>query len=840
MAKLKELIDVNGHVVIPAGTGKIAKYAFNGCSNLVSIDIAPDTTEILASAFKNCSSLKQIAIPEGVANIPENCFEGCSSLTSVLLPSSVKSIGTNAFKGCSKLTEIIIPEGISEIPDSTFEGCNSLAAVKLPSSIKKIGMNAFSGCKALINISLPEGLAEIGESSFKECAAMNCSFPKSLKSIGKEAFSFCGFTKINFHEVDAIGEYVFRDNNSLTEISWPATITKVSDGAFSNCKKLEKVFLPDNLVAIGKASFIRCELLQTLLLPESLVEIGDSAFYCAGINEINIPSSTTRIGTSAFANTKLTTILIPESVIEMGSSVFRDTPLYEVTMNAKIDVLPAYIFYKCKSLKTVNLPSCLKKISEKAFFGSGITKIDIPETVTEIEDEAFEETLISSIRIPESTKKIGRYLFSYCTNLVDIQLPKQLESIAENAFGGCSNICEISIPDSMTEIPRLFGGCTALNIRLSAKVKSFSTDNDWKTLTIDDANPYLAYRNDCLIDKVNNSVIWMGASCSAFPEGVIGIGKDRYSSWPSFDWYDQRKQQIPEVLDVEDLVIPEGITFLDYFPFEKMPKLKSLTLPGTIKSIQENFLEKCKAYTYFMPAELFINSSISCNAKLMSFNLTGVESIDDNLLEKIKEKCNQIKNGYVFFNGTLIYQSEKDYQKRWKEVYGQELVKAQKVEAARLEAEKEKIEDAAISAICSDILKVRNIPYYYISKEKIVKVCIFDSNYLCIKIGLLEEAQKTIEDLANISASLIDFISKSNFPVKSFKIEKNILFACKEANLYPILYNSSEAGFRVSAWFEEDYFFSENAATIINDFFSLLDDLSVKYKETLMKIPSVF
>ena len=104
----------------------IDSYAFNGCSNLISIDIPNGVTNIGYSAFYNCSSLTSITIPNGVTSIGNNAFSGCGSLRTITIPNSVTSIGNYAFEYCSSLT---IYCEVSTKPNGWFSSWNGETSV---------------------------------------------------------------------------------------------------------------------------------------------------------------------------------------------------------------------------------------------------------------------------------------------------------------------------------------------------------------------------------------------------------------------------------------------------------------------------------------------------------------------------------------------------------------------------------------------------------------------------------------------------------------------------------------------------------------------------------------
>lgn len=155
----------------------------------------------------------------------------------------------------------------------------------------------------------------------------------------------------------------------------------------------------------------------------------------------------TKIGEYAFSECRsLETIDIPDSVIEVGAAVFYNCEnLQFVKMSDKIQFLPAEwitgvvdlefgncdcfdgFFTSCRSLRSVQLPNGLKKISPATFKGcSALSSIVIPEGVTSIDYGAFEGcSSLENIIIPQSITEIGDKAFKDCGSLKSIFLPKK-------------------------------------------------------------------------------------------------------------------------------------------------------------------------------------------------------------------------------------------------------------------------------------------------------------------------------------------------------------------------------------------------------------------------------
>lgn len=278
---LRDLIDENGHVVIPEGTLKIPSRAFSDCENLKSVALPTGLTSIENGAFNGCTGLTSIELPGSLTNIGLGAFLHCTGLTSIVIPASVTTIDSIAFAECSALANIDVAPGnpnfrsegnclLSKDGTTLVLGCTTSV---IPDSVTTIGWGAFRGCSDLSRIILPKGLKVIDGYAFYHCVA-------------------------------------------LTDIDLPSGVTSIGSSVFAECTGLTSLVLPDKLTSIGSHAFSECTGLESISLPDSLSAIGEGAFCdCTGLSRIVIPKSVTTIGTNAFANcTALPEDALPDGV----------------------------------------------------------------------------------------------------------------------------------------------------------------------------------------------------------------------------------------------------------------------------------------------------------------------------------------------------------------------------------------------------------------------------------------------------------------------------------------------------------------------------------------------
>lgn len=116
-------------ITVRDGTKTIAKKAFFGSKDLISV-LLPKTLEVIEdSAFGYCKNLEQITLPDKLIKIGDNAFSNCEKLREIILPEGLTEIGRSAFAMCSSISSLIIPSTVQEIRDYAFEKCEKLKEV---------------------------------------------------------------------------------------------------------------------------------------------------------------------------------------------------------------------------------------------------------------------------------------------------------------------------------------------------------------------------------------------------------------------------------------------------------------------------------------------------------------------------------------------------------------------------------------------------------------------------------------------------------------------------------------------------------------------------------------
>lgn len=385
--------DLAGDLIIPneVTTGsthyfvtRIAYRAFRKCSNLKSVIIPNSVTSMGEYAFQECTELLSVTLSTSLSVIPASAFRSCQSITSIIIPDSVKTIEEYAFSGCRALASINIPNSVMTIGKSAFSNCRALVSVELPDSLTTIEQFIFGACFNLSSITFPNSITTIGDEAFFQCALKSLTLPNTVTTIGKSAFSGCAIESLNIpNSVTHIGEQAFEGCRNLTSVIIPSFVTFIGIDAFGSCDSLIEILVEDGNECYLSAEGIlynndKSSLLQypagksgDFIIPNTVSALGDYAFHgCNKITSLEIPSSVKTIGNSAFYDAGLTSLNIPNTVTEIGCNAFYGSHLTSLIIPNSVTSITSYTFSRCTKLTSIVIPTKVSNIEDCAFYES--------------------------------------------------------------------------------------------------------------------------------------------------------------------------------------------------------------------------------------------------------------------------------------------------------------------------------------------------------------------------------------------------------------------------------------------------------------------------------------
>ena len=305
-----------------------------------------------------------------------------------------------------------------------------------------------------------------------------------------------------------------------------------------------------------------------------------------------------------------------------------------------------FAFSECGDLSSVTIPSGVKSIGESAFEGSSLTSVTIPSSVTSIGRSAFSDIYgLTSVKIPKNVKTIGDEAFAGCWALASVTISNGVKSIGGYAFA-FTGLTSVTIPNSVTSIgENAFVGCGALeSIKIGTGVSKIGVDafaecDNLKAVHITDLEAWMkieyAYNDEWIPSnplnqahhlylnnvEIENLVIPDGITeiklgaffgCSGLtsveiPESVTSIG----------DWAFQYCGNLPSV------TIPNSVKYIGYGAFSGCGGLTSVTIPNNVNEIKGWAFCQCTSLT-----SVTIPNSLNSIGAYTFWGCSGLTSVE--------------------------------------------------------------------------------------------------------------------------------------------------------------------------------------------------------------------
>lgn len=569
-------------VVIPENVTKLCGGLFSNCTKLKRVELNENIEIIPEKAFYNCVSLEEVKAEGNITSVRGNAFSGCEQLNKFESLSNVKTIGANAFSGCKELKEVALNK-VETLMDDAFSGCIGVKKVDLSGSLKNIGESAFSGCSAVEEINIGEGVESIGRLAFDECSSLKeIILPDSIKSIEYAAFSSC---------------------SSLEKVTLPSKLTEIADGLFNECVSLKEINLPDSISSIGDYSFEGCSSLYEIVVPKETKRIGACAFgKCEKLNIVIVLSEIENIGQKAFYDSRHVTVYFkgnPKSSSWPAS--WNGGTIINIVCGFLTYINKSGVIYGLTENKAVVVEQPCT-ISNDVTISDSITVNNKTYVVENIANGAFRDhDNLINIFIPASVKRIGDRSFSWCRSLADVRFDNGscLESIGEKAFYNCRHLDKIVIPESVKFIgERAFHSCDKVVVYCEMRKNDAIGGYAW--------NYSGGYRNS----YGRRPVVWDCKNNDIADNGYIYYTSDKNIKYAIKDGAATIIEHLSAI--DENIELPESINYkgktvrvesINKDAFVRCKLLKSIYIPGSIKSIGDSAFMSCSALVSITFAE---------------------------------------------------------------------------------------------------------------------------------------------------------------------------------------------------------------------------------------------
>ena len=411
-----------------------------------------------------------------------------------------------------------------------------------------IGAGAFQK-NNLTNVYLPEGVIAVMSSAFKSNQLTSVTFPHTIWWIENQSFA----------------------TNKLPQVNFPKTCDfqlQIKAMAFAQ-NDIKSVRLPDYTEAVDKRVF----------------------YYNPGVEEIpaDAPEKEKDFGGLVYMYTDNANLMNMERIHHIGRTaetqkswhqklIVGENPEGTATWDVKdfviegttINGLSESGIEKRKTIRDLMLPDrnekgeYITKIADSTgnygLFGAaneGFNSVELPSQIQRIGNKAFANVELKAIAFPNSLKEIGVAAFQM-NKLTSVILPDSLRKLGGGAFGSNPTIERISLSKSLTEIPAGAFGC--------------SDAKNWM-----DKLTALTIPNS-VVKIGNNAFAGNNITDIVIPSSVKEIGTYAFST----------KNYLTAK---STLTLPEGLETIGNRAFRNKV-IESVELPSTVKALPKLVFEK--------------------------------------------------------------------------------------------------------------------------------------------------------------------------------------------------------------------------------------------------------
>lgn len=325
--EVKWAYDESTKVLTISGNGPMADY------NGIKADTDVGTENDLRPWKPYLKQITEVHIEEGVTAIGNSAFRGMKALKKANIPASIRDLGDYIFRYDEVLEEVIWAEGFEAaettdvdsnqnanqnvytgkyLPTSMFDYCYELGKGKeltkwLPKSFEGVGCAAVRGTQFTVDFDNWSNLKYIGAYAFSEMPNLESftltnNIQIGMRKNASNAFQGSGLkelivnteevpknfasgcTKLNTlvlgSGVEEVPDSAFA-GSAITELDVPASVKKIENWAFIDCKALKKVTIHGETV-LNTVPFAGCDIKEFVIENGAKVTCTDNPFRSSG------------------------------------------------------------------------------------------------------------------------------------------------------------------------------------------------------------------------------------------------------------------------------------------------------------------------------------------------------------------------------------------------------------------------------------------------------------------------------------------------------------------------------------------------------------------------------
>jgi hypothetical protein len=219
----------------------------------------------------------------------------------------------------------------------------------------------------------------------------------------------------------------------------------------------------------------------------------------------------------------------------------------------------------------VEIPDGVTAIGEYAFYDKKVQRVSLPDSVTKIGDSAFSRSTLTDINFHEGLQSIGNGAFQNMW-ITEANIPYGVTEIPSAVFFN-SRLTKVTIPDTVTQIGEsAFGNTPLQNVDIPDSV-TYAASSSFS------GTPFL------------RSLIETNGGWLILSNGLLVV----YAG------------------DDINVVIPDSVKRIGTKSFTLRSRMQSLTIPDTVKSIEEPIFINCKPKIIYSTNPIAKKLNITCS-----------------------------------------------------------------------------------------------------------------------------------------------------------------------------------------------------------------------------------
>ncbi len=467
-------------------------------------------------------------------------------------------------------------------------------------------------------------------------------------------FVIPSFLKDYAYYVTEIGYKAFYNCEGITSVSIPQSITYIDYLAFRGCKGLKEVTIPGSVSTIDGCVFSYCTGLESVTLNEGLREINEEVFHgCTSLTSIDIPHSVTTIGgaafggcnnldkvvvhwrepiqisSSVFSNASNATLFVPKGAKSSYASAevwkgfknieeFEDDSYFDVVItsigNGSILCNNETIKNTAKSVVLPKDKDLILSFNPDEGYRVKSVKVDGTEVSSSISNNQYTISSINSnktvvVEFEESDILVGKSVEG-----IDItfKILSEVDKICQ--VGNGTGLAIKGSESGVLTIPSSVDGYTVTTVAMSAFEECYYLTKVIIPNTVTNIEAY-AFKNSSHLSQID------------IPNSVVSIGEESFWGTP---WYEQKDNGPVYAGKVfycykgtmspnTNFVFIDGVTGIAEGAFERSEGLCSITIPNSVKCINERAFKGCSSLST-------VNSEISVPFEIQNDVFEGLSS----------------------------------------------------------------------------------------------------------------------------------------------------------------------------------------------------------------------